>query len=424
MRKLLPWGFCLSILPALCGSAAAQDIAVNSFTTSIQMDPNLAVAPGGEFVVVWLSFPSPNPADDLSSIVGRRFAADGTPIDTDFVVNTSLDHEEKYSAVAFRADASFVVAWGEIDAVDSYHQVRQRSFPFAGGGGPEEAISGGSGVAELFPALAVNGGHERLAWQRYHFDTQSASIEVSGAGTVNSSTAGWRLLPKVSIDDDGSFVVVWHGQFSSGDDDSGASVQARRFAATGLPLGPELQVNTVTAEWQSNADVAHLADGSFVVVWQSRTSAGDDNDDFSVQARRFLADGSPVGPEFQVNTYTTSGQQQPRIAADDEGNFVVVWSSFGSPGTDDAGASIQAQVFSTAGRRIGPNFQVNQTTAGHQSAPAVARDGQGRFRVAWSNELGAPDFFDIRASQPITFSALFADGFEGGSTGAWSNASP
>ena len=40
----------------------------------------------------------------------------------------------------------------------------------------------------------------------------------------------------------------------------------------------------------------------------------------------------PVGSEFQVNTYTTSGQQYPAVAADGAGNFVMVWESFGQDG--------------------------------------------------------------------------------------------
>src|SRR5262245_37811447 len=35
------------------------------------------------------------------------------------------------------------------------------------------------------------------------------------------------------------------------------------------------------------------------------------------------------GPEFQVNTYTANGQSLPAVAADGNGNFVVVWQSSG-----------------------------------------------------------------------------------------------
>ena len=44
--------------------------------------------------------------------------------------------------------------------------------------------------------------------------------------------------------------------------------------------------------------------------------------------------GSPVGPEFRVNTYTTNRQARPFVAADSAGHFVVTWMSLGQAGPD------------------------------------------------------------------------------------------
>ena len=45
------------------------------------------------------------------------------------------------------------------------------------------------------------------------------------------------------------------------------------------------------------------------------------------------ASGTPIGGEFQVNSYTTSYQRYPEVAADGAGNFVVAWLSGGSAGS-------------------------------------------------------------------------------------------
>src|SRR5688500_9367916 len=37
----------------------------------------------------------------------------------------------------------------------------------------------------------------------------------------------------------------------------------------------------------------------------------------------------PIGDQFQVNTYTTNGQGWPAVAMDGDGDFVVVWLSYG-----------------------------------------------------------------------------------------------
>ena len=40
-----------------------------------------------------------------------------------------------------------------------------------------------------------------------------------------------------------------------------------------------------------------------------------------------------VGSEFQVNTYTTNVQFPGGVAVDGQGNFVVVWTSYGEEGS-------------------------------------------------------------------------------------------
>lgn len=52
-----------------------------------------------------------------------------------------------------------------------------------------------------------------------------------------------------------------------------------------------------------------------------------------------------VGVEGQVDTYTTNSQNNPVVGYGGDGNFVVVWHSVGSSGTDTSGRSIQGQRF-------------------------------------------------------------------------------
>ena len=55
--------------------------------------------------------------------------------------------------------------------------------------------------------------------------------------------------------------------------------------------------------------------------------------------------GSPAEAEdLQVNTYTTNDQASPSIAVDDDGDFIVVWRSRGSSGTDSDVFSIQGRL--------------------------------------------------------------------------------
>jgi hypothetical protein len=69
---------------------------------------------------------------------------------------------------------------------------------------------------------------------------------------------------------------------------------------------------------------------------------------FSVAASGATPPLTPAGPEFQVNTYTTSVQRFPSVAAHADGDVVVVWDSLGSSGDDTSSYSIQAQRYTTA----------------------------------------------------------------------------
>jgi hypothetical protein len=43
--------------------------------------------------------------------------------------------------------------------------------------------------------------------------------------------------------------------------------------------------------------------------------------------------GNPLGPEFRVNTYTTTAQALPSVASGSSGSFVVVWQSYTQDGS-------------------------------------------------------------------------------------------
>src|SRR5207244_9162179 len=92
---------------------------------------------------------------------------------------------------------------------------------------------------------------------------------------------------------------------------AGSEVFGQVFDADGTPQGTEFQVNTYTTNSQRGASVAVDGTGNFVVVWNSY---GQDGSDYGVFARRFQADGTAIGAEFQVNTYTTSAQYGVRSA--------------------------------------------------------------------------------------------------------------
>lgn len=211
--------------------------------------------------------------------------------------------------------------------------------------------------------------------QRY----SPAGSPLGGQFQVNSITTDSQLQPAVAADAAGAFVVVW----SSGSP-AGWAIAGQRFAASGAPAGGEFAVSSTDPQYQEWPAVAADADGDFVVAWARQGANGSDSF-WGVQARRFTAGGTPAGAAFQVNTFTSSFQRLPAIASDPEGDFVVVWQSVGSAGNDNSEYSVQGQRYTSAGTATGGEFQVNTYTSSFQSTAAIGAGGDGSFVVAWDS---------------------------------------
>ncbi|MEM8930920.1 MAG: SdrD B-like domain-containing protein [Acidobacteriota bacterium] len=331
---------------------------VNTYTTEDQRVPEAAIDADGNFIVVWESRGADGDPSQ-QSVQAQRYAADGSARGTQFQVNTYTTGEQYRMAVAMdRTSGDFVVAWSSY-AVET-------------------------GDTSYFGVLA----------QRYAAD----GAALGGELRVNTTTLYSQIAPSAAMLDDGDFVVVWQSDGSPGSDSSGYSVQGQRFASDGSPLAGEFQINTYTTSGQRSAAVASSADGSFVVVW---TSSGSDVDTSSnsVQGQRFSSSGAPVASQFQINTYTTDDQQAPVIAVAPDGGFLVAWESDGSDNGDTDQDSIQAQRFAPDGSPAGGQFQVNTYTTGRQANASVGVDGDGDFVVVWDSfgsDLGDDDRFSVQ----------------------------
>lgn len=192
-------------------------------------------------------------------------------------------------------------------------------------------------------------------------DEGFAEIAVSLPGSGISST----LLISVSSPNSAG---------SGSSSGSGGSSRSTAFTAVETK---DFAVNTETEDDQLNPDVAIDAKGNFVVVWQSNDQSLN-----GIYARRFDAEGEPRGDEFRINSYTTANQTHPAVAMDADGDFVVVWQSHLQDGSN---YGIFGQRYSSRGRSLGEEFQVDTQTTGSQNSPAVSMDADGDFVVTWTD---------------------------------------
>jgi hypothetical protein len=316
-----------------------------------------------------------------------------SPAGTEFQVNTYTTSPQSDAAVASDGSGNFVVVWhGAGNQDGDYFGVFGQRFSASGlRQGDEFRVNTYTTSGQYAAAVASDAnGNFVVVWESggdhdgsgrgifgQRFD--AAGVLRGAEFRINSYTTGFQFGPAVAADAGGNFVVVW----MSAQNGYAFGVFGQRFDASGAPLGSEFEVSNYTTSYQVTPSVAADADGDFVVVW----SGGQDDSLLGVFGRRFDAAGVPQGSEFQANTYTTDKQYQPAVAMDPDGNFVVVWESGPFQESDTLpGFGVFGQGFDATGARRGSEFHINTYTTGPQRRPVVAADENGSFVVAWHGQ--------------------------------------
>ena len=127
------------------------------------------------------------------------------------------------------------------------------------------------------------------------------------------------------------------GQIFTTVDDNGDAL------TTPEALGGDFRINTWTSSSQYLPSVTALegTNAGFVVTWQddSGQNGGSSSD---IRGQLFDITGTPVGDEFMANTYISSQQVDPSVASLADGGFMVTWESSGQ---DGSGYGIYGQRF-------------------------------------------------------------------------------
>jgi len=368
------------------GDPLGPEFRVNSYTTSYQFDQSVASSSLGDFVVVWTSV---NQDGSLRGVFGQRYAISGTPLGPEFRVNTYTPFSQDGASVATDSAGNFVVVWRSGGQYPFDSDVFGQRYASSGSPlGPEFRVNTSTASTQYQPSVAASAaGNFIVVWNS--FDQGGSGLNVFGqryaaAGTplgpefrVNTFTTGHQGSPAVACDTAGSFVVTWP---SYGQDGSLWGVFGQRYASSGTPLGPEFRVNAYTTGTQHFPTVALDSSGNFVVVWHGYMQDGSATGIFG---QRFTNAGMPLG-EFRVNTYTPNYQFFPSVAADAAGDFVVVWASDDQKGSTQG---IFGQRYDAVGAPLGAEFRVNTFTAYHQGFPAVSADSSGDFVVVWTSDV-------------------------------------
>jgi hypothetical protein len=403
---------------SLSGAPLSGEFVVNSIASKDQILPDLGMDAAGNTVFVWQSEGQTGSGSDVYT---RRMTASGTLLGTDQLVNTTKTRPQRLPSVAVDAAGNHLVTW-QSQHQDGYSWgIYRQGFDSTGARVGEEVIVNHRVEGpQTAPTAATNAnGDGIVAWLGnsathqpsifgHRFDLPATELE--GEILLTSYVGLEESAPAAAMNAARESVVVWTSYAETEDGSSGMGVFAQLLDSKGLPIGNRFLVNeNITLGNQSAPAVARAAGGEFVIAWQSEVSDGT----YDIFARRYSANGTPVGSIFQVNPAAISGDQKaPSVAIGSDGRFVIAWQTDSGDGSTD----IMAQRYLSTGDADSSAFVVNKKTALDQFDPTISMNASGQFVIAWvSNHPAAdPATMDEDSEKSIFVQWFGADGQSSG----------
>jgi hypothetical protein len=344
---------------------------VQSDPIGAQKSPLALALPDGGFAVCWLAG---------SQLMTRLFGADGQPRSGDIALDTGV---LGFSAtLGPDGTARLVLAKGQTD------DWRLDTATLAADGtlGPITSLVTGLGGQPNSPELIALDAGFQLAWIAPAALEQLISTVTLGpdAAPLASPTELLSALvtsqfkPKL-IPTQSGFLACWESLNMGGRD-----AMARLFDADGTALGPAFQLHPNVAGQQLSATMTELQNGDLLGLWLESGEAG-----FALWARRFDATGQPIGTAFLVNP-AAAGSEPPEITALADGGYAVVWEM----ASGDYG-DLVIQRFDAADHPLGDPTHLHLPSQILKRDLALTSLADGRLLVTWAQ--GSPSNSDVFA---------------------------
>lgn len=308
-----------------------------------QNDPRVAAGPDGSFVVVWVHTFDPSNVDcpntrgvNVYSIRSRYFDADGNPGAEQTVsqFDPSFSGGDHQPDVAALAGGGFAVVWrsADVGSGDTNRNIQGRMLSSSGiPSGNQFQINTTTQSAQddlaidALPASDPDGPYDGgflVAWGEPEIHMRRFEADGTSSETDQQvhDQDGERIHLAVS-EDGGLAAITW---FRS------SAIWIRLFDAELNALTTTLQVSSAGDTDADSPSITDIGPEGFYIAWESTTGVGTDNSQSSIQARRLRNDGSFDGGQFQVNTWISNNQTNPRLGSS-AGRVGIVWRSAGNP---------------------------------------------------------------------------------------------
>jgi hypothetical protein len=406
--------FLLTLGLALCAAWSAQaqsplggETRLSLGTDQFQNDARLAAGADGEFTVAWTTYNDPEAGPE--AVVVDRFSSTGQSFRPVRVGDSSIPDYTIFSPIAAPVDGGGFSLFYTQSRPDGFSRVFGRSFSRQQiAEGARFIVSKPLPSASFLSAAAPlpSGGffivaednlcpipcHDQV---RHHLFVRALNARGRHASPYIQVDIDDRRFPStgaksLAVDATGTATVVW-AAFSNSPDPQQTAVLAQRFSSQGERKGGTFLVNEPSTGKQISPSVAANPNGDFEVVWQYQP---DSSTPRSIRGRRFSRTGKQLDQEFVVVADEVADSLSPSIAADAQGNFVVVWTDVELPFCP----FVKGRLFRSDGRPVGPAFFLTATTDNCDEGPQVAFGPQGVLAATWRRDLDSGGF-DIYAAR-------------------------
>lgn len=315
------------------GTALTGEISVNSTTAGHQNQASVVSDDAGNFVVVWTSDGQDGSG---TGVYVRRFAADGTALTDELLVNTTTSGAQQNAVIALnRRSGGFVVAWQGQGSGDSAGIFYRR---FAADASPlddsEYLANRTDSGTEQDPSVAISAaGDFVIAWEvnsDVYFQRFDSAGSMQGARVQVDELLVAASLPVAALNDTGSVACFYRvdnvvgllaGVWGAGFSADGTQTHSTFQVAAGDATGPALAMSST---------------GAFVLTYEMTSSGTVDT-----LVRRYDADFNALSAAATVNQYTSGSQGMASPAVRHIENYAVVWSGKASGDS----SAVSARVF-------------------------------------------------------------------------------
>jgi Ca2+-binding RTX toxin-like protein len=344
---------------------------------------SIAALNDGGFAVAYESSVGAFPSTEFN-VQGRLISALGALVGGDILSDTSAGTtNDRYGPEAVQLDngklaVTFVREWSPTDFDPA---LALRDGPGYASGPTSSTLLDGSSADDrtLYETVRTDGGFATLFGRSQaggaddlllrRFDSSGSPLGSTidlDSSTDSQSDADFDVLAN------GGIVAAWR-TFNTATLTS--TLWLRLFDGEGnATTGRFAFANTPNAAF---AQVAALADGGFVAVWQDVSDGG-------IYHQRYDDRGLTQG----ARSFTPAGFSiLPKVTALSDGGYVIGWSEFnGTEGDGSPDGSITLQRYGATGVRIGQKLVINQP--GDQQLEDIQELADGRVVLTYLSETG------------------------------------